>query len=134
MQDTHDPFSFLLSEIRAHDAGLRRWQPGDRDHYLAELIADEAQEIAWGRRHLTIIHGEVIDEVEAEALDDIVCALLDLLDGRWHRFGGLDDHHFTLTVSGPDADAFLESVATTLVPAIPAQWSVAMTAVVEVGA
>lgn len=132
MQDTHDPFSFLLSEIRAHDAGLRRWQPGDRDHYLAELIADEAQEIAWGRRHLSVIHGEVVDDVEAEALDDIVCALLDLLDGRWHRFGGLDDHHFTLTVDGVDADEMIGNAIDVIVRIRPQHWIVTTTAVVEV--
>jgi hypothetical protein len=132
MQDTYDPFSFLLNEIRAHDAGLRNWSPGQRDHYLDELLADEAQEIAWGRRHLTVVHREVLDEVEAETLDDIVCALLDLIDGAWHRFGGLADHHFTLTVGGPDADDVIERAADIVARAKPDHWRVMRIAVVEV--
>mgnify|MGYP001012207719 CR=1 FL=1 len=51
MQDTYDPFSYLLHEIRAHDAGLREdWDTRQRDHYLETLLIEEAQEIAWGRR------------------------------------------------------------------------------------
>jgi hypothetical protein len=132
MQDTYDPFSFLLNEIRAHDAGLRNWSPGQRDHYLDELLADEAQEIAWGRRHLSVVHGEVLDEVEAETLDDIVCALLDLIDGAWHRFGGLADHHFTLTIVGPDADDVIGRAAEVITRCKPDHWRVIATAVVEV--
>lgn len=131
MQDTHDPFTYLLNEIRAHDAGLRHWQPGKRARYLGELLADEAQEIAWGRRHLTVVHGEVLDEVEAEALDDIVCALLDLIDGRWHRFGGIPDHHFTLTVAGCDADELIDSAVEVAVRSQPAHWLITTTAVIE---
>jgi hypothetical protein len=131
MQDTHDPFTYLLNEIRAHDSGLRHWQPGTRDRYLGELLADEAQELAWGRRHLTVVHGEVLDEVEAEALDDIVCALLDLIDGRWHRFGGMPDHHFTLTVAGTDADELIDAAVEVAVRARPVHWLITTTAVIE---
>ena len=64
MHDTHDPFSFLLNEIQAHDAGDRTTWDGElRAHYLDVLLVEEAQEIAWGRRHLTVIHGETLDEI-----------------------------------------------------------------------
>lgn len=131
MQDIYDPFSYVLGEIRAHDAGQRGWQPGIRDHYLRVLTADEAQELAWGRRHLTVVHGEVLDETEAEALDDIVCAILDLLDGRWHRFGGIPDHHFTLTVDGPNADDLVHQIGDLATRAKPGHWAVVASAVVD---
>jgi len=129
MQDTYDPFSYLLNEIRAHDAGRRTWTDGLRDHLLNELRADEAQEIAWGRRHLTVIHGEILDGIEAETLDDIVCDLLDLVDGAWHRFGGLADHHFTLTVAGPDAEDLIARATHLATRAKPPHWQVTATAV-----
>lgn len=130
MQDIHDPFSYVLGEIRAHDAGQRGWRPGVREHYLRVLTADEAQELAWGRRHLTVVHGEVHDEAQAEALDDVVCAILDLLDGRWHRFGGIPDHHFTLTVDGPDADDLIRQAARVVRMMRPRHWQVVESAVV----
>jgi len=131
MQDIHDPFSYVLSEIRAHDAGQRGWRPGIREHYLRVLTADEAQELAWGRRHLTVVHGEVLDEAQAEALDDVVCAILDLLDGRWHRFGGIPDHHFTLTVDGPDADDLISRVETVAACTRPGHWTVVPSAFID---
>lgn len=132
MQDTHDPFSFLLNEVRAHDAGERDWGPGDKELTLQLLLVDEAQELAWGRRHLSVVHGQIGDEAAAETLDDIVCALLDLVDGRWHRFGGIPDHHFTLTVEGPGADRLLADAIDLVVALRLPGWQVTDTAVVEV--
>ena len=41
MQDTYDPFSYLLNEIRAHDAGLREhWDPYQRDHCFEVLLIE----------------------------------------------------------------------------------------------
>lgn len=102
MQDTYDPFSYLLNEIRAHDAGQREdWSPDLRQHYLDELLVEEAQEIAWGRRHVTIVHGPVTDEVDAERLDDLFAAWESIAsEAEWARIGGIPDHHMTLTVAG----------------------------------
>ena len=131
MQD-HDPFTFPLGEIRAHDAGRRRWPVGERDCRLDQLLIEEAQEVAWGRRHLTIVHGCLVGEGDAEALDDIVCVSLDLLEGRWYRFGGIPDHHVTLTVDGPDADLAIALVGDAAVAIRPRHWMLLQTAVVEV--
>ncbi|MCP4303616.1 MAG: hypothetical protein GY788_01785, partial [bacterium] len=107
MQDTYDPFSFLLSEIRAHDAGLREdWHPDQRSQYLNHLLADEAEEIAWGRRHISAVHGPVRDEAHAELIDELFSAWEDL-SARvdWSRIGGVADQHLTFTVQGPTANA-----------------------------
>lgn len=46
MQDTHDPASYLRSEIAAYDAGLRpNWEPWQREHYLGVLLVEKAEEI-----------------------------------------------------------------------------------------
>lgn len=109
MQDTYDPFSYLLNEIRAHDAGLREdWDAGQRDHYLEVLLLEEAQEIAWGRHHLTLIHGEVVDDVEAELLDELFATWEEVADhAEWSRIGGVPDHHLTLTVAGRESPALI---------------------------
>lgn len=126
MQDTHDPFSFLLSEIRAHDAGLRaNWDDYQRAHYLEVLLVEEAQEIAWSRRHLTVVHGEPLDEVEAELLDDLFAAWEDIAaKPEWARIGGVPDHHLTLAVGGPAAAEHLAAAADLAARANPGHWHV----------
>ena len=96
----HDPFTFALNEIRTHDAGRRRWPLGERNRRLDELVATEAEEIAWGRRHLTLIYGEITNSEEEQALDDLVCTILDSLAGRWNRLTGVPGRYLTVTVEG----------------------------------
>ncbi len=109
MQDTYDPFSYLLNEIRAHDAGLREdWDAHQRDHYLEVLLIEEAQEIAWGRHHLTVVHGEVTDDVEAELLDELFAAWEEVAEHAvWSRIGGVPDHHLTITLAGSEAPSLI---------------------------
>lgn len=133
MQDTYDPFSFLLSEIRAFDAGEREnWDPSQRQHYFDVLLADEAEEIAWGRRHVTVVHGEPRDEVEAEVLDDLFAAWEELAGtATWSRIGGVPDHHLTITLAGTDAEGVL-AIATELASrANPGRWLITEGARVE---
>jgi hypothetical protein len=131
MQD-HDPFTFLLNEIRAHDAGRRRWPVGERDRRIERVIAEEAQEVAWGRRHLTLVYGELADEIEACALDDAVCLVLDALDGRWYRLTGVAERYMTVTVDGPDAQHVIHSLRAHLASNIPRHWGLVDTPIVEV--
>ena len=131
MQD-HDPFTFRLNEIRAHDAGRRRWPVGERDRRLDELLTAEAQEIAWGRRHLSIVYGEITDEAEAQALDDVVCTILDALDGRWHRLTGVPNRYVTVTVGDPDAQQVVHALQAHLAHLVPRHWQIRDSAIVEV--
>lgn len=124
MQDTYDPFSYLLNEIRAHDAGLREnWHDRQRDHYLEVLLVEEAQEVAWGRRHLTVVHGDPIDEVEAELLDELF-AVWEEAAGHadWARIGGIADQHLTLSASGAGRDEALRAAAEYALQANPGKW------------
>jgi len=131
MQDTYDPFSYLLNEIRAHDAGLREgWDAYQREHYLEVLLIEEAQEIAWGRRHLTVVHGAGVDDVEAELLDELFAAWEYLAEqAEWGRIGGVLDRHLTLTVSGAGADPLICSAADLASHCNPGPWKIAALAV-----
>ncbi len=126
MQDTYDPFSYVLSEIRAHDAGLRKdWDPSQRDHYLEVLLIEEAQENAWGRRHLTVVHGEPVDDVEAELLDELFAAWESVAeDAEWARIGGVPDHHLTLSAGGAGRDDALSSAVDHVLQANPGHWRI----------
>ncbi len=131
MQGTYDPFSFLLNEIRAFDDGLRdNWDAYQRQHYFDVLLADEAEEIAWGRRHLTIVHGALVDEVEAEVLDDIFDEWANIAaEAEWSRVGGVPDHQLTLTVSGPNAGELLAAAADVAQRANPGHWRIVDSAI-----
>lgn len=124
MQDTHDPFSYLLNEIRAFDAGLREhWEPYQRDHYLDVLLIEEAQEIAWGRHHLTVVHGEPVDEVEAELIDELFAAWEDIAEHcEWARIGGVPDQQLTLTISGEASDYLAARAISCASTANPGHW------------
>ena len=128
----HDPFTFRLNEIRAHDAGRRRWPVGERDRRLDELLTEEAQELAWGRCHLSIVYGEVTEEAEAQALDDVVCTILDALDDHWHRLTGVPNRYVTVTVGGPDAQQVVHALQAHLAPLVPKHWQIRDSAIVEV--
>jgi hypothetical protein len=127
----HDPFTFGLNEIRAHDAGRRRWRVGERDRRLDQLLVEEAQELAWSRRHLSIVYGEITDEAEAQALDDLVCTILDALDGRWHRLTGVPDRYVTVTIAGPDAQHVIHALQAQLAQVAAPHWGILDTAIVE---
>lgn len=133
MQDTYDPFSYLLHEIRAHDAGLREdWDTRQRDHYLETLLIEEAQEIAWGRRHLTVVHGEPVDDVEAELLDELFAAWEDIgEDATWSRIGGVPDQHLTIALSGPDVGTHLAQAIECAMQSNPGHWKLLECAVVR---
>ncbi len=126
MQDTYDPFSYLLNEIRAHDAGLREdWQAYQRDHYLEVLLIEEAQELAWGRRHLTVIHREPVDDVEAELLDELFAAWEILVEhSEWARIGGVPDDHLTFSVAGQRREDLLSTAAECALQANPGHWRI----------
>jgi hypothetical protein len=124
MQDTHDPFSYLLNEIRAHDAGLREdWDPYQRDHYLETLLIEEAQEIAWGRRHLTVIHGPVLDDVVADLLDELFVAWEEVASrAQWGRIGGGEDSHLTLAIADPQSDRWMDLALDAVAATNPGTW------------
>jgi len=130
MQDTYDPYSFLLSEIRAYDSGEREnWDPYQRQHYLDVLLVDEAEEIAWGRHHVTVVHGKPKDEVEAELLDEIFSAWEDIaLGADWSRIGGVSDHHLTFTVGASDATALILASVDVAIRCKPRHWQIVETA------
>lgn len=107
MHGPRDPFAFLLQELRDRDASVEPWAPGQRRQLLDDLLVIEALELAHGRRHLSVVFGEVTDLVEAEQIDELLTVLPDeLAAGDGLRIGG-SHQHVTVTVEGADADAWI---------------------------
>lgn len=131
MQDIYDPYSFILSEIQAYDAGQRDWEPGRRAQYLSGLRVDEAEELAWGRRHLTVEYGPGTEPALEQYLLDLIEGFVENLpDANWSRLSGLPGRHATITVGGPSTDALVELMSNILSMNNPGWWRVLDTAVV----
>lgn len=104
-RNTYDPFGWRLQEIA--DPSMR---PLRRAELLDELLVAEAEELAAGRRHLTIVHGEPADMAEAEELNDFYDAVERIADeAEWSRVSG-GPHYVTVTIAGADRDEWLARI------------------------
>lgn len=116
---TYNPFGWRLAEIADPNTDdLRR-----RD-LIESLIVAEAEELALGRRHLTIVHGAPETLLESEALDAFYDRLFELIDSaEWSRVRG-NDEFVTVTLGGPDADGVLLDVVELAHCASPGTWKI----------
>jgi hypothetical protein len=117
---TYDPFGWRLAELadlRVHP--VRRLELED------SLVVCEAEEIALGRRHLTVVHGDPHDVAQSRALDrlyDDVSAIA--ATAEWSRVrGGVD--HVTVTVGGGAADSIVVHISAAAAKMNPGSWNVA---------
>jgi hypothetical protein len=102
-QDTFDPFTQLL--IALPDA-----TPARRAEIFADLRGHEAEELAWGRRHVTVVHDYAGDAYEQHNLDTYCAVATDLLAAaEWYRLSGTNGQT-TITIGGPDADHWADTI------------------------
>ena len=105
-RQTYDPFGWRLQELADPDISPLR-----RAELLDELLVAEAEELAAGRRHLTIIHGEPADMAEAEELNDFYDTVEELVDEtEWSRLSG-GRNFLTVTVAGAGREEWLACIA-----------------------
>lgn len=98
---TYDPFTWRIAELGSCEDPERRLLLEN------DLLIAEAEELAQGRRHVTIVHGEPRDLAESSEFD----ALYDVLFGiaersGWHRIRG-SRSWVTVTLAGEGRDATL---------------------------
>lgn len=116
---THNPFGWRLAEIadpRTDD--LRRKDLSE------SLIIAEAEELALGRRHLTVFHGSPETLVESETLDDFYDEVFAVAEAaEWSRVRGTEEF-VTVTLGGAGAEERLLDVAELAHRANPGGWKV----------
>ncbi len=124
---TYDPFTWRLEEIDAIDNGHAPDQ-GRRAELLDGLLIAEAEELAHGRRHLTIVHAQPHDIIEAEQLDEL-CDEIDLLvaPAEWQRIRSALDY-LTVTIAAPHASRIIEQIADAAARTNPGHWHILTTA------
>ncbi len=92
------------------------------------LIA-EAIELAHGRRHLTIVHGDPVDVVASRQLSEFYEELRRLAAGcEWVRVRG-NAEHVTVTVGGAAADEQIALFEAAAAFANPGDWTIVASAV-----
>lgn len=101
-RSTYDPFGWRIEELANPDLNPLRCA-----ELLDDLLIAEAEELAMGRRHITIVHGEPTDLAEVEALNDFYDVIGEISEeAEWARVaGGLE--YLTVTVAGDDRDEVL---------------------------
>lgn len=119
-----DPFGPLIASRADPDI-----DPLSRALLDAELLTCEANEAAWGRRHLTVTHGDPVDVATAELLLGFYATLRTLAArGEWVRVRG-DAGYVTVTVAGNGADARLVDFLAAATAANPGGWTITESAV-----
>jgi hypothetical protein len=124
----YDPFDWRLHRLhdsdavagRDHDARLDAIEDELRD----ELLVVEAEELAHGRRHLTIAHGPLIDVIDRDHHEELL-ATIDTLAATtaWRRITTTDTY-VTVTVAGPDATRVIDAVAHAGAATNPGSWHI----------
>lgn len=104
-RSTYDPFGWRLQALAEPDLNPLR-----RAELLDELLLAEAEEVAAGRRHLTIVHGAPADIAEAEELNDFYDTVAEIVEATdWSRLAG-GPSYLTVTVAGAARDEWLVGI------------------------
>lgn len=115
----YNPFGWRLAEIADPVTDdLRR-----RD-LIESLIIAEAEELARGRRHLTVVHGAPATIADSQMLDafyDGVFAVADMAE--WSRVRGTEAF-VTVTLGGFDAEQLLLDIVELAHRSNPGGWQV----------
>jgi hypothetical protein len=112
-QDEHDPFRAIAS---GSGSGPHR------------TLLVEAVELAHGRRHLTVVHGDPSEVAASRELSDFYEELRRLAGGcEWVRVRG-DAEYVTVTVGGAFAEEQIALFEAAAAFANPGEWTIVATA------
>lgn len=116
-----DPFSVRRVVFRRRHAQ----GPGIRGH----LLLCEAIELAHGRRHLTVVHGDPTEVAASRQLSECYEELRRLAAGcEWVRVRG-NAEYVTVTVGGAVADELIVLFEAAAAFANPGDWTIVASAV-----
>lgn len=116
---TYDPFGWRHTELA--DPTIH---PLRRDELVADLVACEAEELARGRRHVTVVHGAPTDLASSDRLDRFYDTIRTLVGtAQWSRLCGGTDY-LTVTIAGTDRDRLLAGVIDEACGAGAVEWIV----------
>ncbi|MGE0139374.1 MAG: hypothetical protein AB7R77_16280 [Ilumatobacteraceae bacterium] len=119
-----NPFGWRLA-----DAADPSCSDARRRRLRAELLVLEAEELAHGCRHLTVVHGDPPDLAASRYLSAFYDTLSELAaECEWVRVRG-DGAFVTVTVRGAHAEVQLARFTAAALGADPGDWTVVASAV-----
>jgi hypothetical protein len=125
---TFDPFILPIQDLQDADTGLHPLTPAARTRRIHSLLEDEAQELAWGLRHLTIVHGQPRDLADEDLIGELHEDLHELLAAaEWTRLSGLADY-LTISVAGDLVDHWIDLATQFATRRNPGHWHILDTA------
>jgi hypothetical protein len=115
----YNPFGWRLADLADPATSLLR-----RRQLIEDLIAWEAEELAHGYRHLTIVHGDPRD-LDASRHLSAFSDILGTVAARagWVRARGTADY-VTITVHGPQADEQISEFAAVAYESSREDWTI----------
>ena len=119
----YNPYGWRLADLAAPTTSPQR-----RRALLDDLLVCEAEELAHGLRHLTIVHGDPDDLTASRHLAALYDTLRVLASGaEWVRVRGTVDR-VTITLGGADAQDRIGELIAAAQAANPGHWTIAPTA------
>ncbi|MGD9705492.1 MAG: hypothetical protein AB7J47_24115 [Acidimicrobiia bacterium] len=122
MSRIDDPTSYDPFWCRLADLADPATTPQCRRALVEDLVVCEAEEVAHGHRHLTIVHGcpdNLPDSRDLDAFYDTLRVLA--AEPGWVRVRGTSDY-VTVTARGGDADQRIDAFAAAARAANPGGW------------
>lgn len=115
----YNPFGWRVAEIADTATDDTR-----RQELAESLVICEAEELALGRRHVTIVHGDPDCLSDSRHLTEFYDTIAGLASGAdWTRVRGTSDY-VTATFAGPNAEQMISLVVTAAGRANPGWWKV----------
>lgn len=116
--DLYNPYGWRLADLADPATSAER-----REQLCEDLLIWEAQELAYGHRHLTVVHGDPDDVDDSRHLSAFYETLQRLACLVSVRARGTTEF-ITITASGPDAEAHLGLFADVARAANPGTWQI----------
>lgn len=107
--------------IELHALADQPLPASERKAVMDLLLLEELDDLALGRRHLTIVHGWIGPEDELTVLNPMLDAAAAQLGDRCVRMVA-GPFHCTVTIAGPDADSVAGSALLAMAASLPAAW------------
>ena len=119
----YNPYGWRLADLDDPTTNAER-----RRQLHDDLLVWEAQELAHGYRHLTVVHGPANALNESRDLDGFYDTIRDLeAESSWSRVRGTRDY-VTIAVRGDDAEEQITRLAGAAEAASRGRWNITLSA------
>jgi hypothetical protein len=129
--DRWNPFSWRAAELATLNPGPEH--EARRADLRADLALAEAEEVARGGRHLSVVHGDPSTVEEAQHVAEFYDVVREMASRvEWSRLRGAEDH-VIVAVAGDSADECVTRLANIATSMNPGFWRITRSACPDLG-